>query len=175
MAPLLAILILLIRATSRGPALFTQERVGKDGRIFHMYKLRTMVADAEKETGAVWAKENDPRITPVGRWLRKTHLDEIPQLMNVLQGEMNLIGPRPERPELVAQLSQEIVDYPKRLAVAPGITGLAQVWSKYDETMEDVRRKVKYDLLYIRQMCLTADLSILFRTVYVVATGQGAR
>ena len=175
MAPLLAILILLIRATSRGPALFTQERVGKDGRIFHMYKLRTMVADAEKETGAVWAKENDPRVTPVGRWLRKTHLDEIPQLMNVLQGEMNLIGPRPERPELVAQLSQEIVDYPKRLAVAPGITGLAQVWSKYDETMEDVRRKVKYDLLYIRQMCLTADLSILFRTVYVVATGQGAR
>ena len=170
MAPLLAILVLLIRATSRGPAFYTQERVGKDGKIFRMVKLRTMVQDAEKETGPVWAKEEDPRVTPLGRWLRKTHLDEIPQLVNVLKGEMNLIGPRPERPELVVQLSQEIADYPKRLAVAPGITGLAQVWSKYDETIQDVRRKVKYDLLYIRQMCLTADLAILFRTVYVVAT-----
>ena len=175
MAPILAILVLLIRATSRGPSIFTQERVGKDGKIFQMYKLRTMVVNAEKETGPVWAREEDPRVTPVGRWLRKTHLDEIPQLVNVLKGEMNLVGPRPERPELVTRLSQEIPDYPKRLTVAPGITGLAQVWSRYDETLEDVRRKVKYDLLYIRQMCLTADLAILFRTVYVVVTGQGAR
>ena len=175
MAPFLAILVLLIRATSRGPAIFTQERVGKNGLIFRMYKLRTMYLDAEKGTGPVWAREDDPRVTPMGRLLRLTHLDEVPQLVNVLKGEMNLIGPRPERPELVARLSRQIPDYTKRLAVAPGITGLAQVWSKYDETIEDVRRKVKYDLLYIRQMCLTADLAILMRTVFVVATGQGAR
>ena len=173
--PLLAFLVLLIRSTSRGPAIYSQDRVGKDGKVFRMYKLRTMYTDSEKETGPVWARIDDPRVTPVGRLLRLSHLDEIPQLLNVLKGEMNLIGPRPERPEIVARLSREIADYPKRLAIAPGITGLAQVWSTYDETIDDVRRKVKYDLLYIRQMCLTADLAILLRTVYVVATGQGAR
>ena len=174
-APFLAVAVVLIRATSRGPAIFTQQRMGKDGRVFRMYKLRTMVVDAEEKTGPVWASEDDPRITPVGRWLRKSRFDEIPQLANVLKGEMSLIGPRPERPELVTRLDGQIQGYSKRLAVVPGITGLAQVWSKYDETIRDVHRKVRYDLLYIRQMCLTADLAILFRTFYVVATGQGAR
>ena len=175
-APVLAAAVVAIRTTSRGPAVFTQERLGRHGKPFRMYKLRTMAVDAERQTGPVWAAADDPRVLrPVGRWLRKSRFDEIPQLFNVLRGEMSLIGPRPERPEFVARLSQEITDYPKRLAVAPGITGLAQVWSKYDETIQDVRRKVKYDLLYIRQMCLTADLGILLRTVLVVATGQGAR
>ena len=174
-APFLLIAMALIRLTSQGPAIFTQERLGRDGKLFKMYKLRTMRVDAEQHTGPVWAQQDDPRITAVGRWLRKARLDELPQLINVLKGEMSVIGPRPERPEFVAQLSREIPDYSKRLAVAPGITGLAQVWSKYDETIHDVRRKVKYDLLYIRQMCLTADLGILVRTVFVVATGHGAR
>ena len=174
-SPVLVTVIAIIKLTSKGPAIYTQERVGKGGRIFKMYKLRSMVVNAEEFTGPVWAQENDPRVTWIGRILRKTRLDEIPQFFNILKGEMSLIGPRPERPEFVARLSREIEDYPKRLDVAPGITGLAQVWSKYDETVQDVRRKVKYDLLYIRQMCLTADLGILFRTVYVVATGQGAR
>ena len=174
-APFLAVAVVLIRTTSKGPAIFTQQRVGKDGRVFRMYKLRTMVVDAEDRTGPVWASEADPRITPVGRWLRRCRIDEIPQLANVLKGEMSVIGPRPERPELIARLDEQIQSYSKRLAVVPGITGLAQVWSKYDETIRDVHRKVRYDLLYIRQMCLTADLAILFRTFYVVATGQGAR
>ena len=173
--PFLVLTMALIMLSSAGPGLFTQERLGRGGRIFKMYKLRTMVADAEKITGAVWAKGDDPRITWIGRWLRKTHFDEVPQLFNILKGEMSLIGPRPERPEIVSLLSREVQDYPKRLTVAPGITGLAQVWSRYDETIQDVRRKVKYDLLYIRQMCLTADLGILLRTVYIVSTGQGAR
>ena len=174
-APFLAAAMVLIRLTSRGPAIFSQLRVGKEGQVFRMYKLRTMVIDAEKGTGPVWASKGDPRITPIGFLLRKSHFDEVPQLINVLKGEMSVIGPRPERPELVARLDGQIQGYSKRLAVAPGITGLAQVWSKYDETVQDVRRKVKYDLLYIRQMCLTADLGILVRTLYVVATGQGAQ
>ncbi len=171
-APFLALVVLLVRATSRGPAIFTQDRLGKDGRIFQMYKLRTMVQDAEKATGPVWAKADDPRVTPLGRWLRKSHFDEVPQLFNVLKGQMSLIGPRPERPELVKELSHQISGYSKRLQVAPGLTGLAQVWSCYDQSLQDVRRKIKYDLLYIRQMCLTADLGILLRTVYLVSTGQ---
>ena len=170
-APFLVLAALLIRLTSPGPGIYTQERVGKGGRVFRMYKLRTMVMDAEKRTGPVWAKEDDPRVTPIGRWLRKSHFDEIPQLINVLRGQMSLIGPRPERPELVTRLNGHILDYPKRLAIVPGITGLAQVWSRYDETIRDVRRKVKYDLLYVRQMCLTADLGILLRTVYIVVPG----
>ena len=174
-APFIAAAIALIRLTSPGPAIFTQLRVGKRGKIFRMFKLRTMVIDAEKGTGPVWASEDDPRITPIGYWLRRSRFDEVPQLINVLRGEMSIIGPRPERPELVLRLDGQIQGYCKRLAVKPGITGLAQVWSRYDETIEDVRRKVKYDLLYIRQMCLTADLGILVRTFYVVATGQGAR
>jgi len=173
-SPLLAVAAVLIRTTSPGPAFYAQERLGKNGKIFRMLKLRTMVLDAERATGPVWAKLDDPRVTPVGRLLRKTRFDEVPQLINILRGQMSLIGPRPERPEIASRLSQKVKDYPRRLAVLPGITGLAQVWNQYDETIEDVRRKVKYDLLYIRQMCLTADFGILFRTVYVVFSGQGS-
>ena len=134
-----------------------------------------MRIDAEEETGAVWAKENDPRITSVGRLLRKTHIDEFPQLLNVLKGQMSIVGPRPERPEIVYDLKTVIRDYEKRLLVKPGITGLAQVWHKYDETIEDVKKKIKYDFLYIRRMCLLVDLRIMANTVVVVLTGRGAR
>ena len=173
--PILASAVLFIKAVSRGPVFFKQKRVGKDGELFTIYKLRTMHLDAERETGAVWARENDPRLIPFGKWIRKMHLDEIPQLWNVLQGEMSMIGPRPERPEFVSQLQKTIPDYEKRLSVKPGITGLAQVWHKYDETIQDVRKKVKYDLLYIKKMCLWVDLRIFAKTFVVVLTGKGAR
>ena len=174
-APILIFAAILIKLNSKGPVVYKQNRVGRNGRIFQIYKLRTMCLDAEKGTGAVWAKENDSRITSVGRVLRKAHLDEIPQLFNVLKGEMSIVGPRPERPEMVRSLKELIIDYEKRLQVTPGITGLAQVWHKYDETIEDVKKKIKYDLLYIRRMCLLVDLRILAQTFVVVLTGRGAR
>ena len=134
-----------------------------------------MFLDAEKNTGAVWAQENDPRITPVGRILRKTHIDEIPQLLNVITGEMSIVGPRPERPEIVKDLKALIHDYENRLSVKPGITGLAQVKHKYDETIEDVKKKIKYDLLYIRKMCWLVEMRIIAQTFIVALTGKGAR
>lgn len=173
--PLLAFAAILIKLTSDGPIIYKQNRLGKKGKTFRIYKLRTMCADAEKQSGAVWAQENDTRITSAGRLLRKTHIDEIPQLINVLKGEMSIVGPRPERPEMIRDLRVLIGDYEKRLQVKPGITGLAQVWHKYDETIEDVKKKIKYDLLYIRSMCLMVDLRILARTFVVVLTGKGAR
>ena len=173
--PFLGIAMILVKVASKGPIFFRQIRVGRDGQIFELFKLRTMVCDAEKQTGPVWAKENDPRVTSVGKFLRKSHIDEIPQLINVLKGEMSLIGPRPERPEFVSHLSQEICDYQKRLKVRPGITGLAQVKHTYDATIKDVRKKVKLDLLYIKRMCFLTDFRILLNTVAVVLTGKGAR
>lgn len=173
--PVVLISILIIKVTSPGHAFFKQMRVGVGGELFELYKLRTMVLDAEKQTGPVWAKENDPRITPFGMFLRKSRIDEIPQLVNVLKGDMSIIGPRPERPEFVNMLSKEIFDYQKRLAVRPGITGLAQIKQAYDSTIKDVRRKVKFDLLYIKRMCFLTDLRIIFGTVAVVLTGRGAR
>jgi len=175
LSPLFIFAIVLIKLTSKGPVLFTQERVGKDGAIFKIYKFRTMKVDAEKETGPVWAAKNDNRLIPVGQFLRKAHIDEIPQFINVLKGEMSIIGPRPERPIFVEKFKKEISDYEKRLTIKPGITGLAQVWHKYDETIADVRKKIKYDLLYIRKVCLWTDLRIILRTVRVVFTGEGAR
>lgn len=174
-SPFIIISAILIKLTSKGPIIYKQKRVGKNGKIFRIYKLRTMCMDAEKQTGAVWAKEDDPRITAIGRILRKTHTDEIPQLLNVLKGEMSIVGPRPERPEIVRDLKTLIHDYEKRLKVNPGITGFAQVWHKYDETIEDVKKKIKYDLLYIKRMCLFVDLRILAQTFVVVFTGRGAR
>ena len=173
--PLLAFVGLLIKLNSKGPVIYKQYRVGKDGKLFEIYKLRTMRIDAEKQTGAVWAKENDPRITSVGRFLRKAHIDEIPQLFNVIKGDMSIVGPRPERPEIVRDLKLVIKDYEKRLQIKPGITGLAQVWHKYDETIEDVKKKIKYDILYIKKMCLWADLRIIAQTFIVVLIGKGAR
>ncbi|MCX5692318.1 MAG: exopolysaccharide biosynthesis polyprenyl glycosylphosphotransferase [Candidatus Omnitrophica bacterium] len=174
-APLVALTAVIIKLTSRGPVFFKQERVGKNGTSFNIYKFRTMRADAEKYTGPVWAQENDPRVTLAGKILRRSHIDEIPQLINVLKGEMAIVGPRPERPCFVKELSGAITDYNKRLTVKPGITGLAQVWHRYDETIEDVKKKIKYDLLYIKEMCVLTDLRIMARTILVVLTGKGAR
>lgn len=173
--PIILLAMLIIKMTSPGPVFFRQMRVGKDARLFDIFKLRTMVCDAENQTGPVWAKENDPRVIPFGKFLRKSHIDEIPQLVNVLRGEMSIVGPRPERPEFVSGLSKEICDYQKRLNVQPGITGLAQVKHRYDETIKDVRKKVKLDLLYIKRMCFLTDFRILLSTVLVVLTGKGAR
>ena len=175
LSPLFLITALLVKLTSKGPIIYTQTRVGKNGSFFKIYKFRTMKVDAEKYSGAVWAKENDPRLIPVGKFLRKAHLDELPQFINVLRGEMSVVGPRPERPEFVEKLKVQIPSYESRLAVKPGITGLAQVWHRYDETIEDVKKKVKYDLLYIKKVCLWTDLRIFFRTFRVVLTGEGAR
>lgn len=175
LSPLFLFVAVLIKCTSRGPVIFKQVRVGRDGELFTIYKFRTMKVDAEKETGPVWAQANDSRLIPCGRFLRKAHMDEIPQFINVLKGDMSVIGPRPERPVFVDQLKTKIPEYEKRLNVKPGITGLAQVWHRYDETIEDVKKKIKYDLLYIRRICLWTDIRILFRTVRVVFTGEGAR
>jgi lipopolysaccharide/colanic/teichoic acid biosynthesis glycosyltransferase len=173
--PIIAITGMVIKIVSPGPIFFRQERVGWDGRIFKIYKIRTMELDAEKYTGPVWARENDPRLIKFGRLIRKMHIDELPQLFNVLKGEMSIVGPRPERPVFVRQLSREVRDYQKRIRVRPGITGLAQIWHKYDETIEDVKKKVRYDLLYIREMCLMVDLRIMLQTIVVAARGKGAR
>jgi lipopolysaccharide/colanic/teichoic acid biosynthesis glycosyltransferase len=173
--PITALTGIVIKIVSPGPLFFKQKRVGLYGEIFDIYKLRTMKIDAEKETGPVWAKEDDPRLIKFGSIIRKLHLDELPQLLNVLRGDMSIVGPRPERPVFVEELSEKINDYPKRLRVKPGITGLAQVVHKYDETIKDVKKKVKYDLLYIREMCLMVDIRILLRTIIVAVTGKGAR
>ena len=194
-SPLFLLIAIMVKLTSRGPVFLQQERVGENrrrtarrtskrgagrrssesyGQPFTLYKFRTMYYDAEKHSGPVWAEKNDPRITPLGRFLRKTHLDELPQLINVLKGEMSIIGPRPERPMFVADLNKQIKKYYKRLYVKPGITGLAQVRQHYDSSLSDVKKKVHYDLLYIRKMCLLMDLRIVFGTMRVMVTGKGA-
>jgi lipopolysaccharide/colanic/teichoic acid biosynthesis glycosyltransferase len=148
-APLIGILILLVRCTSRGPGIYSQVRVGKDGLIFTMYKLRSMRCDAEAQTGAVWAGvKHDPRMTYVGYWLRRLHLDELPQLVNVVYGHMSLVGPRPERPEFVELLAEEVPGYLDRLMVKPGITGLAQINLPPDTDLDSVRRKLVLDREY---------------------------
>jgi len=174
-SPVVILAALMIKLNSPGPIIYRQNRVGKKGKVFKIYKLRTMRIDAEKYTGAVWARKNDSRVTSVGRFLRKTHVDEIPQLINVIKGEMSIVGPRPERPEMVRDLKKVICDYERRLDVKPGITGLAQVLHKYDETIDDVRKKVKYDLLYINKMCLWIEMRILAQTFVVALTGKEAR
>ncbi|MFA5200207.1 MAG: sugar transferase [Candidatus Omnitrophota bacterium] len=174
-SPILLLAAVLIKLESKGPVIYRQKRVGKDRKIFRIYKLRSMRLDAEKGTGAVWAKKDDPRATSLGRLLRKTHIDEIPQLINVLKGEMSIVGPRPERPEMIVDFITLIRDYDKRLQIKPGITGIAQVWHKYDETVADVKKKVKYDLLYIRKMSLWVDLRIMANTCAVMLMGKTVR
>jgi lipopolysaccharide/colanic/teichoic acid biosynthesis glycosyltransferase len=159
--PILGLLVVLIRITSRGPAIFRQTRVGRHGTHFVLYKLRTMRLDAEVGSGPVWSQPGDPRVTPLGKFLRWSHLDELPQLVNVLRGEMSLIGPRPERPEFTAMLAEQIPGYLGRLAVPPGITGLAQVVLPPDSSLESVQAKLELDLAYIQRAGCRLDLQIL--------------
>lgn len=162
--PIIGLVIVLVRLTSRGPGIYRQVRVGRCGRTFHIYKVRTMYVDAEGRTGAVWTQDNDPRITPLGRLLRKSHLDELPQLFNVLRGDMSLVGPRPERPEFVGVLAHHIPGYGNRLAALPGITGLAQINLPPDTDLDSVRRKQVLDLEYVRTASLWLDLRLLLCT-----------
>lgn len=165
-APVIALCAALVRLTSRGPVFYRQERVGENGQIFDIIKLRTMRVDAESKTGPAWSTgEADPRVTGVGRLLRKTHLDELPQLVNVIRGEMSLVGPRPERPHFVEKLKESVPGYECRLAIKPGITGLAQVRAGYDRDLRDVRRKVKLDAMYINRMCWWVDFVIIWKTM----------
>jgi len=163
--PIIGLSIALVRLTSKGPGIYSQTRVGKGRRIFTMYKIRTMRHDAEDETGPVWTKDSDNRITPVGRFLRKVHLDEFPQLFNVIKGEMSLIGPRPERPEFVEILAEEIPNYLDRIAVKPGITGLAQINLEPDVDLESVCRKVVLDTEYIKRATVLFDARMLLTTL----------
>lgn len=206
LSPVMLLVAIAVRLTSRGPIIFCQERVGLNqrekrndrrragpafppddferrqqtrrqtsnyGKTFVLYKFRTMCVDAEK-AGAQFAVKNDPRVTPIGLFLRKTRLDELPQLWNVLRGEMSLVGPRPERPIFIEKLSAEIPNYLDRLGLKPGLTGLAQVVNGYDNNLESFQRKVHFDLLYLQNCCVWNDLKILFRTIGVVLTGKGA-
>jgi len=208
LAPVMALVALLVLCTSRGPVIFKQVRVGLNlrtlslerrqtpgsppeedlerragpgerrkmsayGKPFVLYKFRTMCVDAEKD-GACFAVKGDPRITPVGKFLRRTRLDELPQLWNVIRGEMSLVGPRPERPEFIKELSQEIPGYLDRLRLKPGLTGLAQILNGYDNNVESFRKKVFLDLLYLQNCSPPVDLKILVQTIGVVLTGKGA-
>lgn len=171
--PLLIGIALLTRITSAGPVFYCQDRVGRGGTTFRIFKFRTMRVDAEARSGAVWATQHDPRVTPVGRFLRQYRLDEIPQLLNVLRGEMNIVGPRPERPTIFAELREHITEYPLRQRAKPGITGLAQIHHHYDRSMDDVRTKVRFDLEYIQRRGLREDLRIMFLTIPVVFLRRG--
>jgi lipopolysaccharide/colanic/teichoic acid biosynthesis glycosyltransferase len=199
--PVFLVTAVLIKLDSPGPVFFRQERIGKNrrrinrrsmnvqlsacrrngdrrktpgyGKPFIIYKFRTMRQDAEKLTGPVWAVKKDPRITRIGAFLRATRIDEIPQLFNVFKGDMSLVGPRPERAFFISKLSDSIDDYEKRLLVRPGLTGLAQVEHKYDESIEDTGIKVKYDLNYIRSLNIINDIKIIVKTVYVVLAAKG--
>ena len=175
LSPLILIVSMAIKLNSKGPVLFSQERVGEDGKIFTIYKFRSMKADAEAQCGPVWAEEDDPRITRVGRIIRKLRIDELPQLWNVLKGDMSIVGPRPERPFFVEKLKEKIPYYKERFAVKPGVTGWAQVKYPYGATEKDALEKLKYDLYYIKNMSLIMDLMVIFHTVKIVLLGRGSR
>jgi sugar transferase (PEP-CTERM system associated) len=173
--PLIPFIALAIKLTSSGPILYRQRRVGRDCVVFNCYKFRTMRPDAEADVGPTWASDDDPRITPFGRLLRMSRLDEIPQLWNVLMGDMSLVGPRPERPEFVDALGQEIPYYNLRHTIRPGITGWAQVRYKYGSSIEDAREKLRYDLFYIKHMSLGLDLLVFLQTIKVILWAKGAK
>lgn len=169
--PLIVIFGILIKIEDNGPITYKQERLGKGGKLFYIYKLRSMRTDAEK-FGAQWAEKDDPRITKVGKFIRKTRIDEIPQLFNILKGDMSIIGPRPERPLFTEEFNQEIPGFINRLAVKPGLTGWAQVNGGYEITPQE---KLIEDIYYIRNRSVLLDFKILLKTVKVVLTGDGAR
>lgn len=191
LSPLLIAIAIAIKLTSRGPVFYMQARVGVDrrarqsahaydkrgrdlgGAIFTIYKFRTMSVDAERGSGAVWATKQDPRVTPLGRFLRACRLDELPQLFNVIKGDMNIVGPRPERPSIFARLREDIVEYPLRQRAKPGITGWAQINHRYDACLDDVRQKVRYDLEYLERQSLGEDLKIMIMTVPVMLFRKG--
>ena len=173
--PIMLLVAVAVRLTSRGPALYHQERVGQYGRVFVLHKFRSMLVDAEKDTGAVWAQSNDTRVTRIGGFLRRSRLDELPQLWNVLRGDMSLVGPRPERPEFVSSLTREIPYYGQRHSVRPGLTGWAQVRYAYGASVEDALEKLQHDLFYIKNRTLALDLFIVAKTVKTVLMRKGGQ
>jgi sugar transferase (PEP-CTERM system associated) len=173
--PVMLIVALLVKLSSPGPVLLRQKRVGMSEEPFTLYKFRSMYEDAEAQTGPVWAVKDDPRITPVGRWLRRLRLDELPQLFNVIRGEMSIVGPRPERPEFVSVLQEKIPYYRQRLCVKPGVTGWAQINHKYGDTIEDAITKLEYDLYYIKNLAWSLDAYILFHTAKIILLRRGAQ
>jgi len=165
-APVMLLCAAMIKFSDpEGPVLYRQVRVGLNGRLFTIYKLRTMYVDAEKHGRAQRAGKDDPRVIPLCRWMRKSHVDELPQLVNILSGEMSLVGPRPERPEIFEELAKDLPDFEKRLAVKPGLTGLAQIKNGYETDLESVRRKLEFDLQYIQNMSLSLEFKLLFATI----------
>jgi sugar transferase (PEP-CTERM system associated) len=172
--PLMLVTAILIKIESRGPVFYKQERVGKNGRTFVLAKFRSMGVDAEK-SGPVWASKSDDRTTRVGRIMRKIRVDEIPQFWNILKGEMNFVGPRPERPHFVAQLAQEIPYYEQRHLIEPGLTGWAQIKYPYGASIEDARQKLQYDLFYIKNQSLILDAIIMFETIKIILFGRGGQ
>jgi lipopolysaccharide/colanic/teichoic acid biosynthesis glycosyltransferase len=175
MLPVIIVVALAVRLTSPGPIVYRQRRVGHHGHVFTIYKFRSMQADAEAKTGAVWAAAGaDPRATHVGRVLRRTRLDELPQLWNVLRGDMSFVGPRPERPEFVAGLTRQIPFYGLRHVVKPGVTGWAQVRHTYGASVEDAMQKLQYDLYYIKNMSITLDMFLIFQTAKTVLVRPGS-
>jgi len=163
--PVLAVCAVIIKLSSKGPVIFTQIRAGQDGKPFRMYKLRTMYADAESASGAVWATRGDPRVVATCRWMRRCHIDELPQLLNVVRGDMSLVGPRPERPEIIDELEKVYPEVRKRLSVRPGITGLAQIRNGYDTSVDAFRDKLRADLEYIERRNWSTELRILTATL----------
>jgi len=166
---------LAIRLETKGPIFFSQERVGENRKIFNLFKFRSMKADAEESSGPVWATDDDPRITRVGKIIRKLRIDELPQMWNVLKGEMSFVGPRPEREFFVKELEKKIPYYRERFTVKPGITGYAQILYPYGASEKDALEKLKYDLYYIKNISLILDLMVIFKTIKIVLLGRGAR